>query len=58
MFPAMDFGEYSWLLASCGLAVYVIAAIIFTSKNKAAEEEKSFAKGLVLKKGIAMYAAV
>lgn len=58
LFPEMEFGSWSWLLAIGGMIIYVVAAVIFTSKNKAAEEEKSFAKGIVLKKGIAMYAVV
>jgi len=40
------------------MLVYCVTAFVFTSKNKAAEEEKSFAKGMILKKGIALYAVV
>jgi MFS family permease len=58
IFPEKSLPAYLWILAICGLGVYVVAAFIFTSKNKASEEEKSQAKGLVLKKGITMYAAV
>lgn len=57
LYPDMNESTFLYLIAICGLFIYILAAFI-CGKAKAPDEDKLFAKGMILKKGITMYAAV
>lgn len=52
LFPNTSLSTFLFIIAGTGMAIYTACAIIFTMKAKAAKEELSLAKGIILKQSI------
>ena len=50
--------KYLIIIAGLGLLTYIVCAIVFTKKHKHKNEEKSLAKGVMLKRSVQLYTFV
>lgn len=58
IFSELSLSKYLFIIAGAGMLIYLLCAFIFTMKTKAASEEKSLSKGVLLKRQLQMYTGV